>query len=68
MLFKKYRIVSIGIPKFPRFRVDKRHWFFIIPYWDIGASDMSPDYYFSSILSAEHAIAKKVTKYKLKSE
>lgn len=58
---KKFRIVETGWDRL-KYRVDQRHWFFFIPYWDHGASDLCPNILFENRIDALLAIAKAVTK------
>lgn len=59
---KKFRIVDRGYEWIYRYRVDQRHWFLFIPYWDNGASALCPKYLFETKDEALLAIAKAVTK------
>ena len=62
---KKFRIVELD-RKVLKYRVDQRHWFLFIPYWDNGSSDLSPNYRFDKIEDAEKAILENVVCYKTK--
>lgn len=60
---KKFRIVDRGSDlHYGRYRVDQRHWFLFIPYWDIGAEILCPKYLFDTKDEALMAIAKAITK------
>lgn len=63
MKINKYRIKKIGTGEHSWYRVDKRHWFLFIPYWDLGASDMMPNYEFQTYEDAVAAIRKKLDEY-----
>ena len=43
----KFRIVKLD-RKVYKYRVDQRHWFLFIPYWDTGAGSLCPKYFFES--------------------
>lgn len=58
---KKFRIIELD-RKFLKYRVDQRHWFLFIPYWDTGASCLCPKYYFETKDEALMAIANAITK------
>ena len=62
---KKFRIVELD-RKVLKYRVDQRHWFLFIPYWDNGSSDLSPYYRFDKIEDAEKAILENIVSYKIK--
>lgn len=57
----KFRIVKLD-RKVYKYRVDQRHWFLFIPYWDTGAESLCPKYFFETKEEALLAIAKAVTK------
>lgn len=59
---KKFRIVELD-REVLKYRVDQRHWFLFIPYWDHGSSDLSPNYLFEKIEDAEKAILKNILSY-----
>lgn len=58
---KKFRIVDRGEGCIFRYRVDQRHWFLFIPYWDSGAETLCPKYLFETKEEALKAIAEAVT-------
>lgn len=58
---KKFRIVKLNRDIY-KYRVDQRHWFLFIPYWDHGAESLCPKYMFETIDEALYAIAKAITK------
>ena len=60
---KKYRIKRVGSDGHGWYRVDKRHWFLFIPYWDLGATDMMPSYDFQNYDDAVAAVREKLDKY-----
>lgn len=62
---KKFRIVELD-REVLKYRVDQRHWFLFIPYWDNGSADLSPYYRFDKIEDAEKAILENVVCYKTK--
>lgn len=62
---KKFRIVELN-RKVYKYRVDQRHWFLFIPYWDNGSYDLSPNYMFEKIEDAEKAILENIVSYDLK--
>lgn len=62
---KKFRIVELD-RKVLKYRVDQRHWFLFIPYWDTGSSDLSPNYFFERIEDAEKAILNNIVSYNIK--
>ena len=65
MVLKKFRIVKIhDYPYGLNYRVDQRHWFLFIPWWDIGAYDLCPKYLFDTKEEAEKAILKLICIYK----
>lgn len=61
---KKFRIVELD-SKVYKYRVDQRHWFLFIPYWDCGSSDLSPYYRFETLEDAEKAILEHSVQYEL---
>lgn len=56
-----FRIVDKGPDWIYRYRVDQRHKFLFIPYWDDGAELLCPKYIFETKEEALMAIAKAIT-------